>query len=177
MVKRVRATLSWQPSWEGTAKSWAIGFISKNRWRCDRIHEFDDLLQDAYLTFLRICNKYPRVVGPAHFMTLYRMAMNNEMHDRARYVKRKREIHEDTSVDPTELGDRRIGEVTNGGFVSVVIANAPEPIKQALSCLIENPPELHQATGYRENLNMKLCRVLGYQRTDLMGGLRSLLQA
>lgn len=175
MGKRERQSLSWTPVWEGPTKAWAISFISKNRWRCDRIHEFDDLIQDAYLTFLRICIKYPRVIGQANFMALFRSAMSNEMHDRARYIKRKHEVHEDTSVDPTELGDRRIGEVTNGGFGNLVIVSAPEPLRQALTCLIENPPELHQATGYRENLNMKLCRVLGYQGADLVGGLRSLL--
>lgn len=178
---RVRATVAWSPCWEGPTKQWVIGFLRKNQWRCDRIHDFDDLLQDAYLTFLKICKKYPQVIRQAHFMTLYRTAMHNEMHDRARYMRRKRELHEDTSVDASDLPGR-IGEVSNDGYITVLLEQAPEQLRDALTCIAQNPPALYEA-GHRENLNMRLRRVLGYDRyrldehrnADLCGGLRTLL--
>lgn len=108
---RVRARLAWQPCWEGPTKAWALGFIIRNMWRCDRVHDADDLLQDAYLTYLKMAAKYPRVRKQAHFMSLYRRSINNEMHDRARYMKRKRMVNEDTAVDAGELPGR-IGEVS-----------------------------------------------------------------
>lgn len=173
----MRATLNWSPQWEGATRNWALGFIKKNRWRCDRINGFDDLLQDAYLTYLKIEQKYPRVMGQAHFMTLYRTAVRNEMHDRARYMRRKREQHQDTSVDAAEIIGR-IGEVTNEGYITLLIEQAPEELRLALVCIGQNPAALHHQNGHRENLNMKLRRVLGYDSSiDLIGGLRTLLGA
>ncbi len=187
MVHRVRATLVWQPCWEGpdfrvinppaayATKQWAMGFIWKNRWRCDRIYSTDDLLQDAYITFLRIANTYPRVMGQGPFMALFRAAMNNEMHDRARYMRRKREQHQDTSVDAGEITGR-IGDLANEGYLSLLIETAPQELQLALLCIIQNPPELRCLPDRHENLNMRLRRVLGYDdAADLTGSLRSLL--
>lgn len=171
----MRQTLRWSPMWEGPTKTWTIQFLKKNKWRCDRVHDQDDLLQDAYLTFLKISRKYPRVMEQAHFMTLYRRALWNEMHDRARYVHRKRTVHLDTSIDATELCALRIGEMTNEGYLNLLIEQAPEELKLALECLGQNPPELHQQNGHRENLNMKLRRVLHCQGYDFTNGMRSLL--
>ena len=189
MGRRVRATLAWSPRWEGpdyrvanpppeyATKQWALGFIKKNLWRCDHIHDFYDLLQDAYLTFLKIATKYPRVMGQAHFMTLYRAAVSNEMHDRARYVRRKREQHLDTSVDAGDLCVGRISELSNEGYLRTLIEQAPEELKLALLCIGQNPKALHRVNGHRENLNMKLRRVLGYDSTvDIIGGIRRLLE-
>lgn len=174
-MDRIRARLAWQPCWEGPTKAWALGFISRNTWRCDRIHDVDDLLQDAYLTYLKVAARYPRVRGQAHFMTLFRRAVHNEMHDRARYMKRKRELNEDTSVDACELPGR-IGEVSNDGYIAVLLEQAPENLRAALICIAQNPPSLYQATEYRENLNMRLRRVLGYDhKADICGAIRELL--
>lgn len=174
---RVRAKLAWQPSWEGPTKVWARGFISHNIWRCDRVHDADDLLQDAYLTYLKVVTMYPRVRRQAHFMSLFRRAIHNEMHDRARYVMRKRELNEDTSVDACELPGR-IGEVSNEGYIAVLLEQAPEPVRDALICIAQNPASLYQATGYRENLNMRLRRVLGSdRRVDFCGAIKELLEA
>ena len=178
MPVRVRATLQWSPCWEGPTKQWAESFLRKNQWRADAIHSFDDLLQDSYLTFLKICNRYPRVMSQAHFMTLYRRAMVNEMHDRARYMQRKRERHVDTSIDASDLGVGRIGDVGHDGYLALLLEQAPEDVRLALALIGQNPPALHRINGHRENLNMKLQRLLGGNKgIDLVGKIRSLLEA
>ncbi len=171
-----RPTLSWSPCWEGPTEKWTRGFLQKQKWRCDRIHEYDDLLQDAYLTFLKVYNRYPRVAGQAHFMTLYRAALKNEIHDRSRYMRRKREQHQDTSVDASDLCVGRIGEVSHAGNLNLLIEQAPEEVKLALKCIGQNPPELHCSNGHCETLNMKLRRVLGgYQNYNFVGEIKALL--
>jgi hypothetical protein len=176
MIRRMRALLAWSPCWEGPTEEWAKRFLWKNRWRCDRIHDTDDLLQDAYLTFLRVANRYPRVMGQGPFMALFRTAMTNEMHDRARYMRRKREQHQDTSVDAGEITGR-IGDLANEGYLSLLIETAPQELQLALLCIIQNPPELACLPNRHENLNMRLRRVLGYDsNVDLTGELRSLLR-
>lgn len=182
---KVRPTLTWSACWGGATENWTKSFIKQHRWRCDRIHDFDDLLQDAYLTFLKVERRYPRAAGQAHFMTLYRTALKNEMHDRARYMRRKREQHQDTSVDAADLTSGRIGEVGHDGYLNLLIEKAPEGVRLALECLEQNPPELHHQNGHCETLNMRLKRVLGYdkmrldeyRKADLTGAIRTLLGA
>ncbi len=175
MGHRVRVTLIWSPCWEGPTKEWTIGFIRKNRWRCDRIHTEDDLVQDAYLLYLKIEAYYPRVMTQGAFMALYRTAFGNIIHDHSRYMRRKREQHQDTSVDAGEITGR-IGDLANEGYLSLLIETAPQELQLALLCIIQNPPELACLPNCHENLNMRLRRVLGYDSTvDLTGGLRSLL--
>lgn len=174
-LRRERAKLQWTPVWEGPTKQWALGFIRKNKWRCDPINSIDDLLQDSYLTFLKISTKYPRVIGQAHFMTLFRTAMRNEMHDRARYMRRKRERHLDTSIDAFDLGDR-IGELSHNGYLAVLLDQAPAEVRAALTAIGQNSPALHRINGHRENLNMKLSRVTGMPLTDLVFKIERLLE-
>src|SRR5581483_7732775 len=102
--KRVRTPIVWEAEWEGPIQNWARKFISKNLWRCDPTQDADDLLQEAYLTFHRVKATYPRVIEPAHFMALFKTAMNNQMHDRASAVKRKRETI--VEFDPDVLAER-----------------------------------------------------------------------
>lgn len=131
-------------------------------WRCDRIHEFDDLMQDCFLIFHKICDKYPRVVEERHLFSLYRRAVVNQFHDRALYMKRKRVLHQDTSADVSDVFIGRIGEMTNAGYAAALLAEAPEDLKIALRLLTRFPKVLDNLPKikHRENLNMKLRRAL-----------------
>lgn len=162
--KRVRAVVCFTPVWVGTIRNYALKFIHQNRWRCDRIHEIEDLEQDAHLIFIKISTKYPRVVEERHFMGLFKVALANNFHDRALYMKRKRVLEQDTSQDVSELYTGRIGELSNGGYVGALLAEAPEELQIALQ-LIANNPEMLKTPRHakRENLNAKIRRVLGTQ--------------
>ena len=176
---RARSALTWAPSWEGPVKQWAAKFIRRNQWRCDRIYEFDDLMQEAYLIFLRITEKYPRVVEPKNFMGLYKMALSNWFHDRAAYMKRKNVSHVDVGVDPLELCLGQSGELRHNGELAILLSEAPQELRLALSLIAGNPEALKafQPRGQpRENLNMKLRRILGLsEKFDLRAALTELL--
>mgnify|MGYP001572231057 CR=1 FL=1 len=119
-------------------------------------------MQDAYLAFHKVSESYPRVIDPRHFMALYKTTLRNKMHDHARYVLRKRECVEITSKDVSELFEERIGDVTNYGYVAALLNEAPEELKMALALIAENPTALDEnISGKRENLNMRIRRVLG----------------
>jgi hypothetical protein len=183
----MRAHIVWTPVWPGPCRTWAAKFISQNKWRCDGIHGSDDLLQDAYLTFNRIAERYPRVVERAHFMAQFKTAMHNEMHDRARYTQRKRAIHDSTPADASDLNDQRIGETTNAGYLRALIEEAPEELQLALTLIEQNPTLLrsppHRRRQPRNNLNMKLRHLLGFDKMrldvhrtyDFVGALKALL--
>lgn len=180
--KRVRERLKWSPAWDGQLQGIAAKYIRNNIWRCDTLHSFDDLMQDAYLTYVRMAARYPRVSEPAHFVALFKSALHNEMTDRARYRQLKLEATVDLGVDPLEHGALRIGDVTNDGLVSILMAEMPEEFKMALAMIESEPakaPRRRPAKPKeRENLNMRLSKALGLgTRYDFVGVIRSLLTA
>jgi hypothetical protein len=173
----------WEPKWEEGIRGWTLKFISKNKWRVDGIHDVDDLLNDAYLIFMKIKQKYPQVVDKPCFMGLYKRAITNWMHDHSRYVRRKRAVHDETSVDAADLFVGRIGEVSSDGYLMALLAEAPPEVRAALHILVTNPEVLRSRShnGRRENLNAKLRRILGMDKSgqdvkyDFASAIRSLL--
>lgn len=178
--KRVRSSLVYSPQWDGGISGWAANFIRNNRWRCDSIHDFDDLMNDAYLCFIKVCQYYPRIMEPRHFMALFKTALRNSMHDKARYMKHKRLMHEETPEDVSDLYAGRIGELTNQGYLLTLLNGAPQEIRAGLR-VIDSDAEavrINSVTGKRENLNARIGRVLGSGRDfDFSGHLRQLLEA
>jgi hypothetical protein len=174
---RTRATPAWSPEWQGPIQQWSAKFIKNNKWRCDRIYDFEDLMQEAHLIFLRISDKYPRIIEPKHFMGLYKVALSNWFHDRASYMKRHGQAV-DLGIDPMELCMGHTGE-GHTGLLNLLLEEAPQELRLALTLLAENPEALRTDTkqaGQRENLNMKLRRILGLSAAfDLKALLTDLL--
>jgi len=183
--RRERVTLDWVPTWDwkpAHAKDfsphrWAIIIAKKDGWRCDRIYNEQDLIQESYLVFMRIVAKYPRVSCATDFMKLYKTSLANWYHDRAAYMKRKNTQHIDIGIDPTEL----LSQVTechpNG--INILLGEAPQELRLALNLLTDHPELVivdNPIAGHRENLNMKLRRILGLdEKFDLRAALTDLL--
>lgn len=166
-TKRARERLEYTPTWEGPVKQWATNFLRKNKWRCDPVHELDDLLQDAHIVFLKIKDRYPSVCAPQHFMALYKRALSNSIHDHARYMRRKRELHVETALDVSEAYADTIGEHANGGYLAALLNTAPEEVRDAIIVLAtsqDEPKVKRRGLQPRENRNMKLRRVLGFDK-------------
>lgn len=180
LTRRYRTKLDFTPTWDKKFSGWAANFIRKNQWRCDGIHEFDDLMQDAYLCFLKVCERYPRVVNPRQFMTLFQTTLRNKLHDHARYMKRKREAYDVVPIDVSECVTQP-GESTNSGYVSALLARAPITVKRAIDLVVQEPEALEEVPpppfkGYRENLNTRVARILRVDQSfRFESELRSLL--
>ena len=72
-----RRQISYIPSWEGPIAGWTYTYIKKNLWRVAYLCEFDDLVQDSYVKFLTCKERYPAVVCPKRFMSLYKRSVIN----------------------------------------------------------------------------------------------------
>lgn len=177
---RQRADLGWLPQWEGPVKGWARKFLLKNRWRCDPILELDDLLQDAYLQYLKVVNQYPSVREPAHFMALFQTTLRNEVNVWAKSIKDRRGVTVDAEAD--------VPEFTNWGYVAALLAEAPEELKLTLNVFTNDQKvaELRyepkrkrfsrKGLVPRENLNAKLSRLAGLDcNYDVLTALRRLV--
>lgn len=123
---RVRRKLS-LPVWEGLIKGWASKFIRTHKWRCDTVHEFDDLLQDAWIIFDKLSRMYPRVVEQARFMALFKASMKNKMNDRASYMQRRRGW-----IDETIMIDAETGGFSdyNHGYLKIILSEAGDDLTE-----------------------------------------------
>jgi len=179
MPRAERVRVVWEPVWEGAVKNWASGYINKQQWRCDIIVGHDDLLQDAYLIFLKLCGRYPRVIDPRHFMALFKTSLTNAIHDKSSRATRKGECLVDLGADISDSCAEWAGELTNAGYLSALLAEAPEELRLALALLANEPGRIIAPVNCRkprENLNMKLRRILGLESTfDLKTALMEML--
>lgn len=73
-----------QPTWgRSFCAGWAANFARKNLWRCEAVHDFDDLMQEAYLVFDRLRSRYPNAQA-AQFTALFQQSFRNRVYDLAR---------------------------------------------------------------------------------------------
>lgn len=174
-----RVHLDFYPEWEGSIRGWSLNYLRKNKWRYDPVYELDDLLQDAYLVFLRVLQKYPRVVEAPHFMALYKTSLMNELIDKANDNTARRTVLAD-GVDPNLIVDNMACNLGEDGAMTLLLANAPPEIRLVLSAfasedhLIELRKPYRRCRGLpRENLNARIKRVLGLDTdADLMGSFK-----
>jgi hypothetical protein len=167
-MKRVREEAGWTPVWEGAIRGYARNYIKKHQWRIDEIHSFSDLMQDAYLVFLRVRNAYPRVVDPPNFMSLFKVALMNEITDKARYRSEKNKAIQPIDRDVSEITSHLIGEYSNEGNLRILLNELPEEVKLILG-VFNDPQKLKELrrkiprskSPVRETIIMKLCRVAG----------------
>jgi cation transport regulator ChaB len=162
---RERERISFVPVWGKEYEGYAANFYRQNMWRCDPINEMKDLIQDAYLVFDKVKVSYPRVIDPKHFMALFKTALTNNMHDKASYKRRKDDSEVYLSSDVSDFFVGRIGEVSNAGYLSVLLDELPEEMKMVLTLMAKGmPPEPKPKRTYgmqpRESLSMQLRRLL-----------------
>lgn len=192
MAERVRLPIPRQPEWDSRFRNWAAKYIAKNKWRCDPIDEFDDLLQDAYLIFRHVRASYPLISEPKHLMALFKVAMVNEFNDKSK-IKSKKEAAE-ISFETVIGEDLRLldslGEENNEGYLRVLLNELPPEVKLALEAFHDDDKfallgkaktqsRLARLAGLpvrSESLNDMLCRIIRLPKSiDLVGMIRSIL--
>ena len=94
-------------------------------------------------------------------------------------MQRKRECHVETHLDVSELFLDLTSELHNDGYLNILLSEAPQELRLALAILREQPEALigpGPTKEPRENLNMKLRRILGLADTfDLKEAIHDLL--
>lgn len=176
---RRRVNVVWSPKWGLDYTKWTSSFIKNNKWRVDHIHDFKDLMQDAWIIFDKICRMYPRVIDPANFFSLYKRAIINKMHDRSCARTRHSKVEAVLPEDVADFFIGRIGEAGNAGYVAALLEELPEEMRAAIEHLTSNEPRQRKPkNGPRENLSRRICRDLGLPKDrDPVKELKELLTA
>lgn len=120
------------PRWSGAVQGHAINTTKRFYPRLAAYHEFDDLLQESYLVFLRCkrryhgkpSSNYGAVDNPAWFMSLFSRALSNQFLKLISATPRYNlleDYSDDSSLEP-------IGEVENSGYFAQMLSELPAEI-------------------------------------------------
>lgn len=120
---------------KGSLEGWTVKHLAANYWRVESTMSRLDVLQEAHVKFLVLCQKYPDVED-RHFMALYKTAWQRHFIDLA---KQNAEQRERECGDVTHEG---VGALDNDGYVRTLIRQAPKDVKLVLSVLLNAPTEL-----------------------------------
>lgn len=172
MIKRVRAngipriTVA-PPQMDQGARRWLIKYAYKNLWRVAQSHDLDDLVQDGYLMFYIVWNKYPHVRDIPHLMRLFQVTFINHVHDLSKHQSRMANII-DYAVDlhdPASDSADQVHDLGNGYFIP---DTAPWYVHAFLRllCSPEGQRGLRsqyrvRLSGVREETHSRLCRLIG----------------
>lgn len=169
------------PEFKGAIEGWVVNHMRSNYWRVASTIEREDVMQEAYVVFLRVKRRYPAVEGPKHFMSLFKMAWVNQFTDLANEdTARRAEVPMPSrrTDDGDEIAYEPVGELANAGELGVALSQAPSEVKAVLQLFLNAPQEiLELALGSwqygdkrrRATASSRVCRLLGLPETlDVM---------
>lgn len=129
------------PNFTGPIEGFVVNFISKHYWKVARTVPREDLMQDAYVVFLRCSNKYGGKVEPKHFMALFKTAWLNHFTDLTNADTEERCVYSSTPEDGS-VEMERVGELCNDGELAVRLRQAPKEVQMVLQLFLNAPQEL-----------------------------------
>ena len=166
----------WKPEWQGTVfERYAINQARANVWRVAPLYDFADLYQELAIKFLYVVERYPEVEEPAHFMSLFKQACRNHIHDLA--SKRGRTIRPVSGVDPegNAIVDLIPSREDSIGWAELRIAieRAPASIRRICANALAGKGGYRRLQGGgRETRSQLLCRLAEADGSFLLDSFR-----
>lgn len=160
------------PIFPGPIEGWTVNYSRRHFWRVERSMEFEDVMQEAYIVFLRCASKYPDVETPQHFMALYKMAWANELIELAKEDTKLRAMVSSTPITPEgeEHQLEPVGELYHDGHLSLLLSQAPKEVLMVLNLFLSAPLEITELAlagwGGRDKRtktggSSRICKMLG----------------
>lgn len=165
--------------YKGVLEGYVVNFLNRNHWRVQGYLDRDEVMQESYLTYLRLVDKYPDVEAK-HLMALYKTAWGNYFTDLANASSRQPKQISQVSEEVESV--EYVGELENSGFLRILIAQAPAEIKQVLLLFLHAPSEVYESffdINQREynsykNRNQVINRLLGFSKNrDILSEVKS----
>lgn len=132
------------PEFKGPIEGYVVNSLTKNMWRVMRNHTREDMMQEAYIVFMRCAGKYPIIDTPQHFMALFKRAWTNHITD----LSVKESAHKATFADQPPPRDEDflpaepVGDLDNMGYLSLMVEQAPREVLMVLNLFLNAPQEL-----------------------------------
>lgn len=138
------------------AVGWLIKTANENYWRVEGFCTRDDLIQDGYVCYLKIAERYKKK-NKAHTMALFKTAYFNHIHDLSN--ARRKHVHA-VALDKEHL------EIPLNEHQPFLWEGAPVLIQQLFDAVAEHPHRANwkpkvRANGTTETMAEWLGRVMG----------------
>lgn len=180
-----------------TTRAWLVRVAKKNYWRVAHHLELDDLLQDGFVVWHRVQQRY-REEGRdhAHIINTFKRAYRNHLHDlsraRSKAPPELQLLDDELDADAYEVHAPRhrvehLAPLEFGGQeLAVALQQAPFRVREVLKLFNDEQaresmrkPYRQRGDGSRETLNERLCRLAGFNaaRVNLVDLLHSYLLA
>lgn len=177
------AAVSYVPAWSGPVEGYAVNYATRNLWKVRSGMEREDLVQEAYLVFMKCSARYPELDTPQHFMALFKTALMRRVCDLASADSAYRERHCHMGERYDDDGDaislqEPVGELQNEGILATVLRQAPSEVLLVLRLFLSAPQEMLEialAPTQREDARSRhIGRLLGLpEGFDALGAVRS----
>lgn len=159
-------------SMDAIARGWLIAVVKDQYWRVASWYDFDDLVQDGYMVWYRVVQKYEveagRVRSRPHLMRLFKRSFINHIHQLAKNktvasfeIKAADLI---TFADPWSV----LAPAFDVGEYARVVVDAPKAVRPLLRRLLFGAPSpvlrarpRFRADGTRTTTNERMCRLVG----------------
>lgn len=174
------------------ARGWLFRTATKNYWRIARWYDLDDLIQDGYVCYCKVLQRYPDATDAPHRMALFKRTYMNWITDLAN--KRTKSVQETLDCDAQSAADLDGPPMSflagvpcpQSGMVELdaLMASAPEVVRRALALFTTEEGRRAmraayrlRADGTRETMNDRVCRLLGLAGStfDVVGAVRQWL--
>lgn len=165
--------MHYTPEFKGPIEGWVVNHLRTNYWKVGRTMAREDVLQEAYLVFLRCKQKYPKMDTPQHFMSLFKTSWSRQFINFANADTESRVLTE-MPIIRTEDGDVELdvaGERDNDGYLSVLLSQAPAEVLLVLNLFLQAPQELLEIALSSWVGKDRRCRAGGSKKINQMLGL------
>ena len=113
--------IPYRPIWPGPIEGHAVNTVRYYYGRLNAWHEFDDLLQEAYIVFIKCKRAYSGTVdNPAWFMSLFSNSLRNRFINLIRHGPRYNFVEDLESVSTEAAGD-----LENDGYLACLLEDLP----------------------------------------------------
>lgn len=132
------------PTFEGPIEGYVVNYLTKHLWRIQRTHTRADAMQEAWVVFLRVAEKYPALDEPQHFMALFKTAWANRFTDLSHTATANRQEHNVSNAtdEMAEAFPDMVGSLDNDGMLRTMIRQAPQEVLMVLNLFLSAPQEL-----------------------------------
>lgn len=169
----------YQPVFKGPIEGWVVNYTKAQFWRLQATMEWDDVMQEAYLVFLRCSNKYPALLEAKHFMALFKQAWIRHVTDLAYVDSRHRVAQAPTEMAEDGYVQERVGDLDNDGQLAILMRQAPSEVRMVINLFLNAPQEMLDSllsgwTGRdrrcRNGGSLRINKALGLDpKTDVLG--------
>ena len=155
----------YEPEWGDEMFGYAMWYLSHNKWqvRLYQLYELDDLLQESYLLFLKLQQRY-EFQNARHFREMWKICLHNWLCTLC--VKCTKRRRREVSLGDFDLPDAKLIRAEDAEEWEKRKANAPEPVRRLVEAVERGGgvPSLkfrRYHSGGREATNRHLCRIAG----------------